>query len=188
MAIWRTVVQTSYVAPGGPGYMTFHFRDAGGTQVPDDLAPALVALRDAFTAGRSIFPSNTRFSASGVWQEVDGTREVTGTAWSVDGTNTSGSVMPGNVSVVIGWRTLDRTRSGRGRTFLSGYLSSSSVDGTPSPAVLTSAQAIAQGIVTFNSGLGDGAFVVYSRTQGIARDITGFAVRDVWASLRSRRD
>lgn len=187
MPIWRTVVRTRYAANGGPGYSTFHFRDGGLATVEAQLQNATSQLEQAYILIRGQVPSTTIFDTDGKWQDVGGDTEVDVAGWSAAGTASGGFPFPGNVAIVVGWRTASRSRSGRGRTFLSGWNASADSDGTPPAARLAQCQAFGD-LIAGVGGENDGAFQVYSPTQGVGRDISSAAVRDVYASLRSRRD
>jgi hypothetical protein len=102
----------------------------------------------------------------------------------VAGTSTLAPVL----QAVVGWRTTSATRSGRGRTFVGPLaVAASDADGTPAAGFLTALQNGAQAIVAHNDGVDTGAVGVWSPTQNLFRDITGFRIRDVFAVLRSRR-
>jgi len=188
MATWRTTVQTSYGTIGGPGFSTFHYRDDADGGLGAALALAGLALRDAYAELRAQLPNQTVMSWGGVWEDVGGDRTETSPVWTQAGTLTGASYLPPANQIVCGWRTASRSRSGRGRTFLGGWPASASVDGTPTGSTLLAVQNFGLELVSFNETIGNGAFVVYSPTQEISRDITGSAVRDTFAVLRSRRD
>lgn len=189
MPIWRTTLVQTYLAPGGPGYSTFHFRHDGiESDLVADLTSAQTALINALGDLASELPNTTTWQTSGTWQDVDGDREVTTGRATVTGSAGAVAVLPSASALVLGWRTESRSRSGRGRTFLSGFMSAACVDGTPSGTCLSKARAGAAELVAWNAGFANGAWVVYSPTDGLSRDITGSQVRDVFAVLRSRRD
>lgn len=189
MATWRTNLEQLYRAPGGPGYSTLHFRHDGvDSDLVADLTAAQTALIEALANFTSLIAPTTTWRTSGVWQDVDGDREVTTGRATLVGTSPDQSVLPANVSLCLGWRTESRARAGRGRTFLSGWPNVATVDGTPSGNIMLAAADAIADLVNWNEGFANGSWVVYSRTDALARDITGGATRDVWASLRSRRD
>lgn len=189
MAIWRTTLEQTYAAVGGPGFSTLHFRHDG---IESDLAADLLAAQTAFAQAlgkmQGQIQSTTRWRFSGVWQDVGGEAEVTTPNAVVQGTASGGGAAPSATALVLGWRTESRSRSGRGRTFLSGWPAGSSTDGTPADSILTAARACIADVINFNEDFANGAWCVYSPTDALARDITGGAVRDIWAVLRSRRD
>lgn len=189
MATWRTTIEQTYATPGGPGYSTMHFRHDGiESDLVADLTAAQTALMQALGNLTPVLPNTTTWRTSGVWQDVGGDAEVVTGRAVVNGSQTTGSVLPGNVSICLGWRTASRSRSGRGRTFLSGLHVNATVDGTPTGNLIGYCNEAIADLVAFNAGAANGSWVVYSRTDALARDITGGAVRDVFASLRSRRD
>lgn len=189
MAIWRTTMQQTYAAPGGPGYSTLHFRHDGvEADLESDLQDAQDGFLLAFNGLLGLIPTSTSYRMTGVWQDVNGDREVTTPSAVAAGRSVGGNLAPSPIALVIGWRTESRSRSGRGRTFLSGFGSGATVDGTPSGDIMTQARAAGAAVVAYNQGLANGAWCVYSPTQGLARDITGSAVRDIWGVLRSRRE
>lgn len=189
MAIWRTVLEQTYSTPGGPGYSTFHYRHDGiDADLAADLNTAQGALLTALSQMVPFLPTTTTWRTSGVWQEVQGTREVTTGRATATGTSASTLLLPGNVCFVLGWRTEDRTRSGRGRSFLSGLASNATDNGTPTSAALTAAAAAITSLVNFNAGPANGSWGIYSEQDAVIRDITGGRMRDVFGSLRSRRE
>lgn len=190
MGIVRTTVRTDFTSTGGPGYSTFHFRDDadGGRQAA--IQNAANALQAAYTLLRPGMPESTLMAGEGRWVDVD-TEEVFETpVWTVRGAVAgTAQYLPPATTLVIGWRTGTAARSGRGRTFLSGYTEEHNTgNGSPTQPPVDQARALGASIVNFNDTLGNGAFVVYSPTYRIARDIVGSAVRPRWAVLRSRRD
>lgn len=187
MAIWRVTVRTAYAAPGGPGYSTFHFRDGGLATLEAELDNALIGLRDAYELLTPQLCNTTVFSCDGVFQDVGGTQEINRQGWTISGDLQPQNYLSGGLAVVCGWRTENRSRRGRGRTYLSGWPTSASVDGTPNNLVMAAVSAFGNSLVNFGAD-NDGAFAVYSPTDEEARDITGRNVRDVWAFLRSRRE
>lgn len=188
MATWRMTVRTTYPGGGGPGYNVFHYRDAGGDPTPV-LQDAVDALQAAYTILRPSFPPSVTWSCDGRMLEVGGDTLIDLPDWSVSGSNAATTEpLPTSNQIVVGWRTSSNSRSGRGRTFLAGWTESSNVTGIPNSTALDLCRAFAASIVSFNGGLDNGAFQVYSQTQEIGRDITSAAVRPVWAVLRSRRD
>lgn len=190
MGTWRTTVRYTYGTLGGPGYSTFHFRDDADGGLEDAIQNAADALQAAYTLLRPSLPTTTAITGEGRWVDVNTDEVVETPVWTVNGTlSTTNGYLPPATTLVIGWRTATAARSGRGRTFLSGYTEdSNSATGSPTQPVLDGARAMAASIVSFNNTVGNGAFCIYSPTYGLSRDIQGAAVRNVWAVLRSRRD
>lgn len=189
MPTWRAVVRTSYLPSGGPGYSTFHWRDPG-TPVQPDAEEAGEALRQAYLLLAPSLPPSTSVYFDGRFVEVDGDRLVTVPTWTFTGTLSTGNLepMPPANQVCITWRTESNSRSGRGRTFLAGWCEDNASSGLISATARGRVGAMVNSVVAYNNGVDNGAFSVYSPTQGIARDITGGTVSTGWAVLRSRRD
>lgn len=189
MATWRTVVRTSYLPSGGPGYSTFHWRDPG-LNPQADVEEAAEALRQAYLLLAPSLPSSTSFFCDGRFVEVDGDRLLQAPTWTFTGTSATGNLepLPPANQICVTWRTDSNSRSGRGRTFLGGWTEDNSVSGLVGATARGRVVSMANSIVAYNGGADNGAFVVYSATQGIARDITGASVGNQWAILRSRRD
>lgn len=189
MAVWRTTIQTDYPGTGGPGYSTFHYRDDADGGLEAALQAATDRLIAAYTLVRPVVPATVRMGTEGLWVEVDGDRFV-----DVDGSSVTGSLaqpgelLPPATTLVVSWGTASNSRSGRGRTFLSGFTTLSNAAGVPTTAALTAVRAMGSNLVSFNETVGNGAFVVYSPTQQISRDITRSKVDPQWKVLRSRRD
>lgn len=189
VAVWRTTVQTDYPAVGGPGYSTFHYRDDADGGLEDALQGATDALIAAYTALAPTLPAAVLMGTEGRWVDVADDRIV-----DVDGASVRGGItqvqdpLPPATTLCVSWGTTTAARSGRGRTFLSGFGEPASTDGAPTAACLAAARAMGASLVNFNGTVGNGAFVVYSRATGVSRDITRSAVRPIWAVLRSRRD
>lgn len=189
MAVWRTTLQTDYPGTGGPGYSTFHYRDDADGGLEAALQNATDALMTAATLLRPQYPNTVRVGTEGLWTEVDGDRFVDVNGSSFVGSLGSGTdMLPPATALVIAWGTASTSRSGRGRTFLSAWPVGANVGGAPDGDALAAARAMGASIVGFNGTVGNGAFVVYSPTQSISRDITRSKVDPQWKVLRSRRD
>lgn len=189
MGIARTTLQVIYPGTGGPGYCTFHFRDDGDGGRQAALQTATDALETAFLNLRGGYLSNVQWGTDGRWVDIQTDEIIDTDGWSFTGTATGSlDTLPGQCTLVVGWGSSSAARSARGRTFLSGFNESDSTNGVPNATCLGRARALGASIVSFNGTIGNGAFVVYSPTYGLSRDITRSAVRPIWASLRSRRD
>lgn len=189
MGTWRTTVQTDYVAPGGPGFSTFHFRDDADGGLEDALQVATNALKTAYTAVAAGLPAAVLHGTEGRWVEVNTQEIVDVDGWSQRGLISSvQDALPGMTQLCVGWGTAVASKSGRGRTFLAGWGEPANQDGVPTAATLSAGRAFGAAIVDFNATIGNGSFGVYSPTYELMRDITRSAVKPKWASLRSRRD
>ena len=122
-------------------------------------------------------------------------------SWSVP-TAGATTAAPSALAVVIGWKTSLKARRGMGRTFIGPFGKGAMDDtGTPDAGTLTLLEDAADAIITANQAVGNGAFAVYGYSSAlapgtsrnldsprVARDITGYAIKDKFAVLRSRRD
>ena len=190
MPTYRMVVRTTAPGMPGPGYSTFHWRSSA-VPIAADLAAAAIALRDAYAAMATVQGSSVVHFFDGRFVEVNGDALLTAPVWSQPGTSgaTASDALSPALCVVITWRTTSNSRSGRGRTFLSGWREGNNdASGTPGLSELVAVTNMAAELVAFNAETGNGAFVVWSPTDGLARDIVQGTVSDQWAVLRSRRD
>lgn len=192
MSIWRTdVVSTWSIASGSPGVNTWFFRATDENALPEteDLQRAIDALETFYTRVSLTTPTAVTIKADGRWSAVSDDAEqdvVESDGWQQPGQAGDNYLPPANAILL---RRLASTggRSGKGRAFLS-PLAPGAIDQTGRVA-----SGIASGLVTaaqeliFEGPL-NGAFVVWSRSEGIARDITSFSVAPDVAVLRSRRD
>lgn len=185
--VYRYPVAINYGVGGGPGVNVWHFR----TTDPSDAQGCVDAIEAFYTTLLTHYQQGAVIvgpedaivdieTEDPTFQAVDG--------FTLNSTGTGGSAPP-VLQAVCGWVTTSATRSGRGRTFV-GPLEPGAMqtDGTPAATLVTDLNTAGQSIVDFNDGIGDGAIVVWSPTQGLARDIIGRRVRDQFAVLRSRRD
>lgn len=188
MATWRTVVRLNHAALGGTGTNTWHLRTDG-----IDLAAMneLMGYVETFyTDINGYFPD----SAAIVW---DGTFEGVGAdegehresaPWTVVG-GTAGGCLPPSQSIVVGWKSESGGKRGKGRTFLGPmHVNTLEADGTPAGATLTAIRETAAELISSQDDFGDGALGVWSREDQVLRDFASATVRNVFGSLRSRRD
>jgi hypothetical protein len=185
--VFRYAVQIDYPDGGGPAYNLWHLR---GDTIGADVQLGIDAIQGFYNAllayyqGGAVITGPDEVTAgieggSPTFEAVDGF-----SLGPVAGTSTLAPVL----QAVVGWRTASATRSGRGRTFVGPLaVAASDADGTPSGGFITAMQNAAQVIVDNNDALDTGAVGVWSPTQNLLRDITGYRVRDVFAVLRSRR-
>jgi hypothetical protein len=188
MPTGRINIQLTFPHGSSPGLNTFHFRfdddPLGNVQAVVD------ALEDFYTPMRPFFGQSTTISCSpeAISDPYGDPSYVAVTPWSMNGSG-SGNYLPPATQLVVGWRTTNATRSGRGRTFL-GPLTEGALDsnGSVLPAALTASRGAATTLVNASAGANGWAIGVYSRTDGLLRDIVSSSVRDQFAVLRSRRD
>jgi hypothetical protein len=189
MPIVRIPARIEYVGSGGPGFNIWHARtvDTG----PGDLNLVLDALEGFYTSIAGLYAASSRVVIGEAMIKdplgapeflADDSRTITG-----GGAFTVG---PQPLAVVVGWRTVSATRSGRGRTFLGPFTvgAQDQADGTPNGGTLSIIRDAAQELVESSNNPSLWSIGVLSTKQGVLRDITGSSVRDRWAVLRSRRD
>lgn len=173
-------------APGGPGVNVWHFRfqntwgDAEGCV--QALSTFYESLKTLYAVGVTI-----RFPDHAV--QVGGDhQEYSNSVQSFFGGTGAGGYAPLPTALVAGWRTSTATRSGRGRSFI-GPLAGAVVgpDGTPADDAVAKLQAAATKLVADSKAQNLAALGVYSPTTGLFRDFQSARVRDVFATLRSRR-
>lgn len=191
MPTFRTTVEIASPFLGGTGVNTWHMRTAGGG-LPDSgiLTTLLGRLQTFYGDLIGYMAGGTVVTASGEFVEV-GTDDPTFIdieGWS----DTQGSLLdplPPATALCVTWRTNSATRSGRGRSFFSPLATTTLQDnGTPDETFRGALIDACANLVNAQSGPSDGAIGVYSQTQGLIRDITGYGVPNEFAVLRSRRD
>lgn len=188
MPTYRGVVRHDYPGNGGPGYNIWHVEVASEADAFSELPAATTRLRTFYNGVSSSFSSLSAFSFNAEWVDVQSDTFFDNEGWTLAGASGQDQIMPPATAVVVGWRTLSNSRSGRGRTFL-GPLDrgAASPDGTPTPAVLANLQDAADTLLAANT-VEAAQFVVWSPTQQIARPFASARVSDQFAVLRSRRD
>lgn len=204
MSIFRVPINISYPGTGGPGVNVWHIRTAGSTADATRLGQVnalLGYIRTFYNTIGSWYPTGSTLTV-GTITTVDTQEEVVGTFASVAGGGTGSA--PQLLANVITWKTTIAARRGRGRTFL-GPLCTSAIqaDGTPAAALQSDVSAAATTLLAASVAYGNGAIGVWGYSGAklpgkenprdpsdarIFRDITGFKQRDLFGSLRSRRD
>jgi hypothetical protein len=189
MPILRFTVEHDYPLTGGPGINVFHYRTPTDAVDAAAIAIAADALEAFYSAAPARLHEDSTFTLREQVLDIQTSEVYAAVPWSVSGTAT-GAYLPPSNQICLNWTTGNASRSGRGRTFMGPLPFSSNLDsdGTPSPTLLAAAATWVNSIVSFNAAGGNGAFVVWSSTQGVGRDITGGNGRDQFAVLRSRRD
>jgi hypothetical protein len=203
MAIFRVPINITFPGAGSPGANIWHIRTATpalSTELTE--ANTLIGyIRTFYNYNVAHFPATTVISLGTVTEE-ETSREITPTMATVTGVGTGSA--PQLLAVVVTWRTTVASRRGRGRTFL-GPLATADMqnDGTPSSTLMTDVNSSAASLVTSSLAMGSGAIGVYGYRDAklpgkanlrnpsdprIFRDVTGKQVRDLFGSLRSRRD
>jgi len=203
MPIFRVPVNVAFVGAGSPGANIWHIRTVagpGGSELTQ-AQTMVTAIRQFYNSCQAYLPTTNVYTL-GTVTELGTGREISPTWSSLSG------VATGNIAqalcVVVTWKTSIAARRGRGRTFL-GPLATSvqQSDGTIVDAARTGIGTAAAALVSTSLTDGNGAVGVWgysaAKTPGKAnprnpadgrelRDITGYAIRDVFGVLRSRRD
>lgn len=204
MAIFRVPINIAYPGTGGPGVNVWHCRTAGtaiDATTTGQLNALLGFLRTFYNTIGSWYPATTTITL-GTCTTVDTQAEAAGTFATVTGTGTGSA--PQLLANVVTWKTSVAARRGRGRTFLGPLCTSAmQADGTPAAALQSDVSAAATALVSASVSFGNGAWGIYgydvAKLAGkanlrnpadgkVLRDIVGFKQRDLFASLRSRRD
>jgi hypothetical protein len=192
----RIRASINYANPGAPGVITLYTESTG---LENDPTAALTTarLQDALTAGAGLFSSGTTFVSDSFVDTIDpATGEITASSaqdsWTVTGSSLA-ALAPPQTAICVTWKTagIIAGRRVRGRTFLSPlYAGIPDVDGTPTSAAMTAANALAAAWI--DNGLTDTFATIWHRpvggTGGTSERITAYQVRDKFAVLRSRRD
>lgn len=193
MPVWVSTAKMSGAPLGGQGTNTWHFRTVGALEgLPDAqaLTGATENLRLFYDNVKGLLSAGVVVSHDGIWRRVDDdSGDVHDSAgWSVGASGNDS--LPPQISLVIGWRTGSGDRSGKGRTFLGPIARSTlEVNGTPEETSRATAAAAAAALIeSSDENTGNGAFCVWSKQESLARDFTTAAVRNVYGTLRSRRD
>lgn len=189
MAIFRVPARIDFPQAGGPGFNIWHVRtnDPQGAE----LEGALGALEDFYSAIAGLYPASASITlGEGIIKDPLGSPEFMPDDFRKVVGAGAFTLSPSLLSIVVGWRTVSATRSGRGRTFLGPFAvgPQDQADGTPNGGTLNTIRAAAQELVSDSTAPTGWAVGVLSTKQGVLRDITGSSVRDRWAVLRSRRD
>lgn len=174
-------------AHGSPGANVFHCRDQLGSESFHDQADWLHTFFDAI---KGLYNSTTTLRFLGDISGIgdDAGNLYTADPWTVTGTDT-GSVAPAVLQMLTQWRAETGGRRGRGRTYI-GPLGAGTVEsnGTPAEGSRTVLLDAANDLIDTSTASANGAMCVYSRVDGILRDIVGVTVPNDFAILRSRRD
>jgi len=203
MAIFRVPVNIAFPGAGSPGVNVWHIK-TNDANLSTELtqANALIGyIRTFYDSLKTYYPTATVLSLGTVTEELT-SREITPTMASVTGLGTGSA--PQLLALVVTWRTNIASRRGRGRTFV-GPLTTSAMqsDGTPAATLITTAQDAATALIASSTAYLNGQIGVWgyedAKTPGkenprdptdprIFREFTGRSVRDLFGSLRSRRD
>lgn len=191
MAILRVPVDISWPGGGGPGVNVWHIR-VNSVLLPDfpEINAALAGIRDFYAGIQGTLQNGAAWRFNGEAVAVDSTPNefVSGlTEWEVLGG--SGNALPDLLQVCVSWRTSAASRRGRGRTFVGPFtVAAMATDGSILPAFRSAVLAEAQALIDASTAANDWAVGVYSREDGIIRDIVSATVGTQFSFLSSRRD
>lgn len=192
MAVWRAVVTISNAALGGMGTNTWHARTGAITGPAEDLELSALAsgLNDFYTGIQALLAGDSGIHFDGTWQRAETGEDGLTAAGSIAIDPTSGGdPLPPATAIVVGWLTASGGRSGRGRTFLGPMAVETLQDnGTPTDAALATIRTNAENLVDFSQAQTGCALGVWSPQDQLLRDFIGTRTRNIFASLRSRRD
>lgn len=190
MAIWRTQVRMDYPGDGGPGFNTWHLRDATDPITAGFPAAFAGYLEEFYGEVASLMENDTTITHDGVWTGVgpDVGLVAETDPWNTVGIRSSGN-LPEILCVNLRWGTDRPGRTGRGRHFL-GPLSQFALGangnlGSTAPAVVSNAAAA---LIAANSADDGGAFGVWSPSAGVISDYTSASVPSEFSYLSTRRD
>lgn len=191
MAVFRASVSITSPDLGGVGANVWHLRTSDVGTTEGNVGVLMSALEAFYTDIAPLFPEDVTVRWDGSVQQILSAEPVLlegGDDWSVPGGTTSQGLPPANC-LCMTWRTQLSTRSGRGRSFLGPIAEQHvGVDGRPTSTARDLLSGAASDFIDLFDSAGAGAFAVYSPTDEIARDITGYKVPTEFAVLRSRRD
>lgn len=176
---------------GSPGVNVFHCRYGGDFDSESGTLQGFIdALEDFYGAVAQYLPNTltVRFNGEVTGLGTNAGDTVSKDPWQVVGGGSAGAISTA-LQMIIDWKTQSGGRRGRGRTFVGPlYGTVGGVDGLPAPAAVAHFQEKANDLIGGFDGSFDGAFAVWSRKDGIARDITQAVVPRKFGVLRSRRD
>ena len=191
MPIWRVPVEITSSVISGTGVNTWHIRTDGDGQGAQNEAEILLDdLETFYTAAGALLASGTRVRMRGTLRRVDGDTDqiITVPSWTYEKTG-AGAALPPALAICPTLRSALPSRSGRGRFFLNPLSQATlQTNGTfveGQRAALFNALAA---LISASEGFANGAFVVWSPTDGVGRDIVQATVPNEYAVLRSRRD
>lgn len=203
MAIFRVPVNIVFPGSGSPGVNVWHIRtlDAAPAGELSQANGLIGAIRTFYDTLKGYLPATTTLTLGTVTEELT-SREITPTMTSVVGTGVGSA--PQLLALVVTWRTTVASRRGRGRTFLGPHATADiQSDGTPSSGLVSDVATASTALISSSTAYGNGAIGVWgyenAKTPGkenprnpadarVFRDFTGRAIRDLFGSLRSRRD
>lgn len=203
MAIFRVPIHLTYPGAGSPGANIWHIRtiDTVPAQELTQANNLIGYIRNFYFGCAGLFPTGMTCTLGTVSEELTA-REIVPTMNPLSGTGTSSA--PQLLAICVTWKTGVAARRGRGRTFV-GPLAFSAMEanGTPTSTALSTVNMAADTLISSSTGGANGAIGVWGYANPkpygkenprnpsdpkVFRDVVGRATRDLFASLRSRRD
>lgn len=192
MALVRIPIDIIWTgATGSPGVNVWHARVEDGVQpLATDLEEVTEALQQFYSAIDELFPGTCRVEfageAGGVGPDSGNVYEAPG--WVVNGGGGASFLPPAN-AMYVNWKAATGGRSGRGRTFIGPLdITTTEADGTPTPGDRDVLQAAADALVSASLTDNGWAIGVWSRSDGLLRDVVTAEAPNKFAVLKSRRD
>jgi len=185
MSIYRVRTSFSGVVVSGGGFSTLYFLDSGGSA--QDASDAAGAFWNAVDA---------RLNQNLTWATEPDVDELNVGTGALEGSNavtpTSGVGASSTEAIPYASQGLLRLRTGvvaggrelRGRVFIPGMTEADSSGGVVLAAAITAFDAAAASLISDS----DSAWVVWSRTHGVAATVATASTWNQFAVLRSRRD
>lgn len=191
MALMTHPVQIAWsYGTGSPGANVWHLRSTGSAIGGADAQSMSDIIKAFYQDIAGYFPTGVTIDFLGTVTGLgdDLGDSATLTPWQVVGTGGTGRLSSA-LQLVVSWKSNTGGRKGRGRTFI-GPLNSGLADGSgvPTSAGATDLQAAAEDLIEASDSFANGAIVVYSKVDGLARDVTQATVARKFGVLRSRRD
>lgn len=192
MSTVKIPVTIVYGGGSSPAMNIWHCRtdaDAGAVTLNAEVQEVVDALEDFYTAIKSCYGSGTTITI-GETPIVDpyGSPTYAAVTPAVVQGSRPGGVEPALLAVTVTWRTTAATKSGRGRTFLGPFgVGVADSDGSVADTELGLMRSAASALVSASQGPNLWALGVYSAKENLLRDFTSYAVRDQFATMRSRR-
>lgn len=203
MPVFRVPAAITWNQAGAPGANVWSVRTNEASVIADELDAALGALQAFYTALSDHWPSGMKVTLGPDIIERTSAEDHSRPSRTVTAIGTDTPAPPA-LQLCVSWRTTLRARRAMGRTFI-GPLKFGVVDtlGTPSPTLITEANAAAQALLDASTAATGWAVGVWGLQDPgvyddrgnlvpgqphVHRDYVSFKIKDQFAILRSRRD
>jgi len=199
LAVYRLPVTVN--APvAGKCMNVWHIRTTSNEFLPAELSNAVAAVKAFYGSIALLYPTGTSITADFA-VDVENETDKPVSFGTVAGSG-AGNLLAPHLAVCVSWKTGTRARRARGRTFLGPFISAvSDATGTVGDGNITQISNAANTLIGASQadngwavavwGLQDPAPKGYAGNPAdlphVARDITGFAIADKFAVMRSRR-